>query len=349
MRRRVFLFLLILVGLSPAAAEPAAQADNAGSWAFRKPVRLDAPHVSDPHWVKNPIDAFVLARLDTAGLKPSAPADKIALLRRVTYDLTGLPPTLQELDDFLADDRPDAYARVVDRLLASPHFGERWAQHWLDVVRYAESNGYEADGERPHAWRYRDYVVKAFNDDKPYDRFLTEQLAGDLLAGEASRQGVAGADKPEATGVDRGRLQPLRSRPSNQRQCRSGRAASGTAHRDDQRRRRRLPRPHGRLLPLPRPQVRPAAAERLLPPPGVFQRRPAEGNRPFHCRLNARTYARLNQETDAKIAPLKKQAEEIEAPVRERLSAAKKAKLECALPRGAGGRKRIKGLRNRRN
>ena len=176
MRRRLPLLLALLLPLL-CAAEPAAPTP----WAFRKPVRVDPPRVSDPTWVQNPIDVFVLARLDKAGLKPSPPASKLALLRRVTYDLTGLPPTPKELDDFLADDKAGAYERVVDRLLASPHFGERQAQHWLDVARYAESNGYEADGERPNAWRYRDWVVKAFNDDMPYDRFLTEQLAGDLM------------------------------------------------------------------------------------------------------------------------------------------------------------------------
>jgi hypothetical protein len=131
--------------------------------------------------MRTPVDGFILARLEQAGLSPAPPAERAILLRRVTFDLIGLPPTPRELDDFLQDTRPDAYVRVVERLLASPHFGERWAQHWLDVVRYAESNGYEADAERPHAWRYRDYVVRAFNDDKPFDRFLTEQLAGDLL------------------------------------------------------------------------------------------------------------------------------------------------------------------------
>src|SRR5205823_9331425 len=107
---------------------------------------------------------------------------RATLLRRVTFDLTGLPPTPEEVDRFLLDNSPDAYRNVVERLLASPHYGERWAQHWLDVVRFAESNGYEADGDRPHAWRYRDYVARSFNADKPYDQFLTEQLAGDELA-----------------------------------------------------------------------------------------------------------------------------------------------------------------------
>jgi hypothetical protein len=147
--------------------------------------------VADAAWVRTPVDAFIRARLDRAGLTPAAPAGREALLRRVTFDLTGLPPTPRERDDFLKDTRPDAYARVVERLLASPHYGERWAQHWLDVARYAESNGYELDGERPQAWRYRDYVVHSFNQDVPYDRFLTEQLAGDLLARPEPLAGVA--------------------------------------------------------------------------------------------------------------------------------------------------------------
>jgi hypothetical protein len=178
--------------------EPPITAEQRAHWSFRPSVRPDPPTVRDAAWVRNPIDAFILARLEKAGLKPAAPIDRAALLRRVTFDLIGLPPTPGELDDFLNDGNPDAYERVVERLLASPHFGERWAQHWLDVVRYAESNGYELDAERPHAWRYRDYVVRSFNDDKPYDRFLAEQLAGDLLARDAVRAGISGADRPEA-------------------------------------------------------------------------------------------------------------------------------------------------------
>jgi hypothetical protein len=127
------------------------------------------------------VDQFLLERLEKVGLMSAVDADRITLLRRITFDLIGLPPTPEEADHFVHDSRPDAYARVVDRLLASPHYGERWAQHWLDVVRYAESNGFEADAERPHAWRYRDYVIDAFNKDMPYDQFITEQLAGDLL------------------------------------------------------------------------------------------------------------------------------------------------------------------------
>jgi hypothetical protein len=128
------------------------------------------------------VDAFLLARLEGTGLSPAPPADRVTLLRRLSFDLVGLPPTPEQIEAFLADARPDAYRRQVERLLSSPHHGERWAQHWLDVARYAETNGYEADAERGQFWRYRDWVVRALNADLPYDRFVTEQLAGDLLA-----------------------------------------------------------------------------------------------------------------------------------------------------------------------
>ncbi len=132
-------------------------------------------------WSSNPIDRFILKSLRDHGLTPAPEADKATLIRRLTFDLTGLPPSPDEIDAFLADDRPDAYELLVDRLLASPRTGERWARHWLDLVRYAESDGYRQDAYRAAAWRYRDYVVRSFNADKPYDRFLTEQLAGDEL------------------------------------------------------------------------------------------------------------------------------------------------------------------------
>ncbi|MGP0070067.1 MAG: PSD1 and planctomycete cytochrome C domain-containing protein [Isosphaeraceae bacterium] len=132
-------------------------------------------------WCRNPIDRFILNGLLDRGLTPTAEADKATLIRRVTFDLTGLPPSPKAIDAFLADEAPDAYERLVDRLLASPRYGQRWARHWLDLVRYAESDGYRSDAYRPAAWRYRDYVVRSFNGDRPYDRFLTEQLAGDEL------------------------------------------------------------------------------------------------------------------------------------------------------------------------
>ena len=149
-------------------------------WAFQKPVRPPLPAVASD-WVRTPIDAFILAGLRSKNLLPSAPLARERLLRRLTYDLTGLPPTPEELDQFLRDRSASAYEKQVDRLLASPHYGERWALRWLDVVRYADTNGYEADAERPHAWRYRDYVVDSFNRDKPYDRLIREQIAGDEI------------------------------------------------------------------------------------------------------------------------------------------------------------------------
>lgn len=183
--------------------EPPVKEIDRNHWAFRKPVRPDPPNVTS-NWIRNPIDAFVLAKLKTSGLAPSQPADPLTLLRRVTYDLTGLPPTPADIDRFLGEyaDNPErAYTDAVERLLASPHYGERWAQHWLDVVRYAESNGYEGDAERPSAWRYRDYVIRSFNDDKPFDRFVQEQIAGDELA--AGKDVRANADLWIATGLHR--------------------------------------------------------------------------------------------------------------------------------------------------
>ncbi len=160
-------------------------------WAFQPVAPRQPPAVKQADWVINPIDAFILARLEAAGLKPNPPADKAALLRRVTYDLIGLPPTPEELDAFLADDSPEAYEKVVDRLLASEQYGERWARHWLDVVRYAETNSFERDNPKPNVWRYRDYVIRSFNDDKPYDRFIREQLAGDELPDRSAETIIA--------------------------------------------------------------------------------------------------------------------------------------------------------------
>ena len=149
-------------------------------WAFQKVSAPPVPQVLDP-FVRTPIDAFILDALRQKHLEPSRPADRIRLIRRVSYDLTGLPPTPAEVDSFLADKSPTAYEKVVDRLLASPHYGERWATRWLDVVRYADTNGYELDLDRPNAWRYRDYVIQSFNTAKPYDRFIQEQIAGDEM------------------------------------------------------------------------------------------------------------------------------------------------------------------------
>jgi mono/diheme cytochrome c family protein len=148
-------------------------------WAFRPPVRPTLPAVANPDWLPTPIDAFILAQLEAKQLKPATPASPAALLRRVYLDLIGLPPTPEEVQAFMADRSPDALATVVDRLLASPHYGERWGRHWLDLARYADSGGFHSDIDRPNAWRYRDYVIRSFNDDKPYPAFIREQLAGD--------------------------------------------------------------------------------------------------------------------------------------------------------------------------
>ncbi|MEW5976052.1 MAG: DUF1553 domain-containing protein [Acidobacteriota bacterium] len=151
-------------------------------WSFQKPDRRTIPSVKQRAWVRNPIDAFVLKRLEEKDLRPSPPADRRVLIRRAYLDLIGLPPTPEEIDAFLRDCSPQAFESVVDRLLASPHYGERWGRHWLDLARYADSGGFEFDVDRPHAWRYRDYVIRSFNEDKPYDQFIREQLAGDELA-----------------------------------------------------------------------------------------------------------------------------------------------------------------------
>ena len=159
-------------------------------WAFGKPSRPRLPAVNDRGWVRNAIDAFVLARLEREGLKPSVEADRTTLIRRLSLDLTGLPPTIAEVDAFLADQAPDAYEKVVERLLASPHYGERWARRWLDRARYADTNGYEKDRERS-IWPYRDWVIHALNADMPFDTFTVEQIAGDLLPGATESQKVA--------------------------------------------------------------------------------------------------------------------------------------------------------------
>lgn len=172
------LVVVLAVGtLDSAAPTPVAPKH----WSFRIPRRPALPQVN-PAWCSNPIDAFILAGLEKTSLRPAAPADRRALMRRVTIDLTGLPPTPEDVERFVNDRSPDAYERLVDSLLSSPHHGERWAQHWLDVARFAETNGYEGDAERPQAWRFRDWVVASLNADMPYDRFVTSQVAGDLLA-----------------------------------------------------------------------------------------------------------------------------------------------------------------------
>ena len=171
-----------------ASASPAARA--ASHWSFQPVNRPVLPAVKNSGAVRNLIDVFVVARLEAMGIAPSPEADRVTLLRRLKLDLLGLPPTPAEVDEFLTDHGPDAYERLVDRLLASPHYGERWGRHWLDQARYADSNGYTIDGPRP-IWKYRDWVIEAVNRDLPFDQFVTEQLAGDLLPGASDSQRVA--------------------------------------------------------------------------------------------------------------------------------------------------------------
>ncbi len=159
----------------------AAAGEGNALWAFEPVVRPPVPEVRDPAWVRNPIDRFLLAAMEKHGLRPASPADPRTLLRRVTYDLTGLPPEAAEMEAFASDPSTAAYERVVERLLSSPRYGERWGRHWLDVARYADSTGVDEDHKYPYAWRYRDYVIDAFQRDLPYDQFVVEQLAGDRL------------------------------------------------------------------------------------------------------------------------------------------------------------------------
>ena len=168
-------------GGSPTRAAFALTEADRAHWAFQPVVRPKLPVVKQAAWPKSPLDTFILAGLEAKGRGPGVPANREVLIRRVTLDLVGLPPTLAEIDAFVRDASPRAYETLVDRLLASPHYGERWGRHWLDLARFAESDGFEHDAARPNAWRYRDYVVRAFNADKPYDRFIREQLAGDEL------------------------------------------------------------------------------------------------------------------------------------------------------------------------
>jgi hypothetical protein len=179
-------------------------------WAFVSRAQPQIPKFAKPEdraFAKTPVDAFILDKLQKEGLRPAPPASREVLARRLYFDLTGLPPAPRELASFLSDKSPDAYAKLVDRLLESPHYGERWGQHWLDVVRFAETDGFEYDTHRPDAWRYRDYVIRAFQNDKPYDRFLTEQLAGDEISPKEDETLIAAGFN---------RLGPLRKNAGNQ-------------------------------------------------------------------------------------------------------------------------------------
>jgi len=201
----VVILLLLLAGIAVAElpGEDPITTDDREHWSFQPLQRPAVPDVNDAGWCRTPVDRFILSELEERGLQPMPPADRQALLRRVTYDLTGLPPTPEELQSFLADDQPGAYQRIVDQLLASPAYGERWGQHWLDLARFAETDGFEHDHVRPNAWRYRDWVIEALNDDLPYDEFVRLQLAGDEVRPDDPNAAIAtgfllcGPDMPD--------------------------------------------------------------------------------------------------------------------------------------------------------
>ena len=173
---------------NPASIQPQAKTMH---WAFTRPRRPALPKVENSGWVRNPIDRFVLAKLEAQGIQPSPEAESPTLIRRLSLDLIGLPPTPEEVDAFVDDADPQAYENLVDRLLRSAHYGEKWARHWLDLARYGDSDGFETDAPRPHAWRYRHWVIDALNRNMPFDQFTIEQLAGDLLPNATLEQRVA--------------------------------------------------------------------------------------------------------------------------------------------------------------
>ena len=189
----------------------AAGAEYVPHWAFVKPKQVPLPAVSHSDWPRNAIDYFILARLEKEGLDPSPPADRCTLVRRVYLDLIGLPPTPLEADAFVNDAAPDAYEKLVERLLASPHYGERWARKWLDLARYADTNGYEKD--RPRSmWPWRDWVIRAFNADLPFDQFTIDQLAGDMLPNPTSDQIIATGFHRNTMLNEEGGIDPLEFR-----------------------------------------------------------------------------------------------------------------------------------------
>jgi len=202
----ITVWLLAAGVLMAASADGVTRSEPREHWAFQPVTNPPPPSTKDKSWPRNAVDSFILARLEREGLRPSAAAERAAWLRRVFFDLIGLPPSPEQVAAFVADARADAFERVVDELLASPRYGERWAQHWLDVVRYADTHGFEVNTERPNAWPYRDYVIAAFNRDTPYDRFIREQIVGDALGQDAATgflvtasvllPGQIGADEP---------------------------------------------------------------------------------------------------------------------------------------------------------
>ena len=184
-------------GLEPDGHLGSASSHGVNYWAFNKPARRDPPEVQRKRWPKNGIDHFILEKLEEKALSPAPEADRRVLIRRLYFNVIGLPPTPEEVGAFVEDTSPRAYEDLVDSLLADRRYGERWARHWLDLARYADTNGYEGDRDYPHAWRYRDYVIDALNNDKPYDLFIREQIAGDEFFKVTGAAGFPPPPEPE--------------------------------------------------------------------------------------------------------------------------------------------------------
>jgi Protein of unknown function (DUF1553)/Protein of unknown function (DUF1549) len=300
--------------LSVDAQEPAKPDAAPAHWAFQVPKRPQLPEVLEAAWVRNPIDRFLLAALESVELKHSPEADRVALIRRVTFDLTGLPPTPREVGQFLADTRADAYEQVIDRLLASPQYGERWAQHWLDLAHHGDSNGFEIDAERPDAWRYRDWVANALNEDMPYDRFVTLQLAGDEAEpGDKSALIATGFGRAGPREVVSGNIDPRVKRQSELTEI-TGTVGSvflgltiGCARCHDH-----------KFDPLPTTDFYSLQS---------FFAGSVLVEVPIASKAESEAYEKANQAAAAKIAPLKKRKAEIEAPYRKTLKDEKQAKL----------------------
>ncbi|MCC6538849.1 MAG: DUF1549 domain-containing protein [Bryobacterales bacterium] len=316
------LHAVALAALAVAAAAAATMGDKDDAWvaprknwwSFRQPVRPAVPALRSP-WVKTPVDAFVLKALQAKALTPAPRLSKEQLLRRVTLDLTGLPPTAEDRARFLADTSPKAYENLVDRLMASPEYGERWATKWLDVARYADTNGYETDAERTHGWRYRDYVVAAFNNDKPYDRFVQEQVAGDeLFPGNQEALIATGFHRAGPIHLVSGNVDKEESRQEVLTEMTNGMSAAflgltvGCArchnHKFD-------PIPQSDYYRL---QATLAATE--------FKDQPLVGD------AEKKAYEEAKKAYEAKLKPIKDRIAEIEKPYRERIIAERKAKLE---------------------
>ncbi len=302
---------------APEAPPEAFTEQERAHWSYRPLVRPAVPEVREAGWARNPIDRFILAGVEEMGFRHAPEAARLDYLRRVTFDLTGLPPTPEQVEAFVADDRPDAVERLVDRLLESPAYGERWAQHWLDLAHYADTNGFELDAERPDAWRYRDWVVQALNAGLPYDEFLTLQLAGDeARPGDPQALIATGFGRCGPREVVGGNIDPKVRRQSELTEVTDtvGSVFLGLTM--------GCARCHNHKFdPLPttdyyRLQAFFAAAQFV--------------DRPIATEAEEAAYLAAKQTVDAALAPLKARQAELEKPYREALRAAKERALSAA-------------------